>query len=30
MAKWWQSGYDYAKKREQESFSEFRADIINT
>jgi predicted patatin/cPLA2 family phospholipase len=29
MAKWWQSGYDYAKKREQESFSEFRADIIN-
>ena len=30
MAKWWKSGYDYAKKREQESFSEFRADIINT
>jgi len=30
IAKWWQSGYDYAKKREQESFSEFRADIINT
>jgi predicted patatin/cPLA2 family phospholipase len=29
MAKWWKSGYDYAKKREQESFSEFRADIIN-
>ena len=30
MAKWWQSGYDYAKKREQESFSEFRVDIIPT
>lgn len=29
MAKWWASGYEYAQKREQESFSEFRADIIN-
>lgn len=29
MSKWWASGYEYAQKREQESFSEFRADIIN-
>ena len=29
MAKWWESGYEYAKKRERETFSEFRADIIN-
>lgn len=29
MAKWWESGYEYAQKREQENSSEFRADILD-
>ncbi len=29
MSKWWDSGYEYAKKRDKLNSSEFRADIID-
>ena len=29
MAKWWDSGFKYAQKREEEKSSEFRPDILD-
>ena len=28
MKKWWQSGFDYAKTKDEEKMSEFRPDVL--
>jgi hypothetical protein len=28
MKKWWKSGYDYAKTKDEEKMSEFRPDLL--